>query len=165
MLGAAQVLASEDDLGWLTVVGDEVPAELTGQPGAHPAVRALGPTSDVRELYAASDLLLSCSRGEGMPYAVLEALACGLPVVGTDLPVQQHLLEGLPAARVVPGEAGAIAGGVRDLLSLTKAERLEQAAAARARIEASYSLDAWARRLVDLYEEALRSEGRTADPG
>jgi D-inositol-3-phosphate glycosyltransferase len=165
MLGAAELLGPEPDLGWLTVLGDQVPAEMRDNPEAHPAVRALGPTSEVRQLYAASDLLLSCSRGEGMPYAVLEALACGLPVVGTDLAVQQHLLNGLTGARVVPAEPRAIADGVRDLLAVPEAGRLEHAAQARARVEASYSLDAWARRLVDLYAEALPAEGRTANPG
>jgi glycosyltransferase involved in cell wall biosynthesis len=165
MLGAAGLLGAERDLGWLTVLGDRVPAELRDRPDAHPGVRALDPTSEVSELYAASDLFLSCSRGEGMPYAVLEALACGLPVVGTDLPVQHRLLDGLPAARVVPGEPRAIADGVRDLLGVAEAGRLEHAAQARARVEASYSLDAWARRLVDLYAESLAPEGPTANPG
>lgn len=161
MLGAADALSAEPDLVWLTVGGEEIDGGRDPA-GAHPTVRRLPPTNDVWELYAAADLFLSASRGEGMPYAVLEALACGLPVVGTDLPVQRSLLSALPGAAVVPSTPGAIAQAVRAMLSLTESDRLEHAAAARQRVAVSYSLDSWARRLVDLYVERLGPEAPRA---
>jgi glycosyltransferase involved in cell wall biosynthesis len=157
MLEAADILSAERDLVWLTV-GAEDAEGLRDPRGAHPTIRRLAPTRDVRELYAAADLFLSCSRGEGMPFAVLEALACGLPVVGTDLPVQRDLLGGLPGAAVVPSNPGAIAQAVRAMASLTETDRLKHAAAARQRVVDSYSLDSWARQLVDLYTEKLAPE-------
>jgi glycosyltransferase involved in cell wall biosynthesis len=39
----------------------------------------------LRDFYCASDALLLTSNFEGMPMCVLEALACGLPVVSTDV--------------------------------------------------------------------------------
>jgi glycosyltransferase involved in cell wall biosynthesis len=51
-------------------------------------VSLLGPRSDVPSLLATSDLFLSASRYEGMPIAVLEALASGLPAVLS--PIEEH---------------------------------------------------------------------------
>ncbi len=154
MLEAAEVLRAERDLVWLTVGAEDAQGRRDTR-GQQPTIRWLAPTRDVGELYAAADLFLSCSRGEGMPFAVLEALACGLPVVGTDLPVQRDLLAGLPGAAVVPGNPGAIAQAVRAIASLTEADGVKHAAAARQRVMDSYSLASWARQLVDLYAERL----------
>ena len=152
MLAAAATFAAGDRVRWLTVLGAGAPpAALT----ADPAVRGLPPTDDVSGLYAAADVFLSASRAEGMPYAVLEALASGLPVVGTDLPGQRPLLIGLPGAAIVAADPAAIAAGVRRLLELTAPERSDHAGRARERVAGSYSLDAWARNLVDLYGRAL----------
>jgi glycosyltransferase involved in cell wall biosynthesis len=41
------------------------------------------PQDDLRDLYAAADVLLLPSVGEGLPMAILEALACGTPVLTT----------------------------------------------------------------------------------
>lgn len=57
--------------------------EATGL-GAH--VRLLGPVADIGGLLGAVDLAVFSSRLEGCPNAVLEAMASGLAVVGTDIP-------------------------------------------------------------------------------
>jgi glycosyltransferase involved in cell wall biosynthesis len=49
-------------------------------------VRFLGEVDDVAGLLGAVDLCVHSSRTEGLPNAVLEAMAAGLPVVATDLP-------------------------------------------------------------------------------
>jgi glycosyltransferase involved in cell wall biosynthesis len=153
VVGAAELLAGEPDVVVLTVLREG----LDSVPGAagSAVLRAVPPTNDVRRLYAAADAFLSCGRAEGMPLAVLEALASGLPVVATDLPVQRRALEGLPAAAIVAADPEAIASGIRQVLSVDPADRAAHAAQARARIVDGYGLAAWARRLVDLYESAL----------
>jgi glycosyltransferase involved in cell wall biosynthesis len=148
-------MGPEPGLVFLAVVGEgatDVPWDVIEH---HPTVTALAPRSNVKELYAAADVFLNCSRSEGMPYAVLEALACGLPVVATDLPVARYVLDGLPGARVIPPEPRAMAAALREVLAFTPAERAEHADAARTLIATSYALEPWARRLVTLYAEAL----------
>lgn len=70
------------DWSWLFVGG----ADASG-PAAWglPNVRVLPPVAhrDLRDLYAAADLLVLPSVGEGMPMAIVESLACGTPVVTT----------------------------------------------------------------------------------
>jgi glycosyltransferase involved in cell wall biosynthesis len=46
--------------------------------------KLIGWTGDLREVYAATDVLLIPSRSEGVPLVMLEALSHGIPVVGTD---------------------------------------------------------------------------------
>lgn len=55
--------------------------------GVEPQVRLMGPLhpGEVAEWMKAADLLCMTSRNEGLPNVILEAQACGLPVVGTDV--------------------------------------------------------------------------------
>jgi len=155
LLAAADLMISEPDLAFLTVVGegtDEAPRDrFDGHPNVHP----LPPHGAVNELYAAADVFLNCSRAEGMPYSLLEALARGLLVVATDLPVARGLLDELPGARVVAPDPIAISTALREVFALTPEQRSDHASASRTRVATSYALDQWSQRLVDLYEEAL----------
>jgi glycosyltransferase involved in cell wall biosynthesis len=153
MVAAAGILAPECNLVMLTVLGEDG-GSVPGVDGPS-IVRPLGPTNDVRRLYAAADVFLSCGRAEGMPLALLEALGCGLPVVATDLPVQRRTLEGLPSAVTVFPDPAAIAAGLREILAHSDQTRAEHSRAARARIVERFALGAWARRAVDLYETAV----------
>jgi glycosyltransferase involved in cell wall biosynthesis len=155
LLLAAADLMQEPEPVFLTVTGEGPGDAPRDRLERHPTVRALAPHGDVRELYAAADVFVNCSRAEGMPYSLLEALARGLPVLATDLPVQREVLAGLPGARVVAAEPAAIAAGLREVLALSAEQRSDHATAARARVADSHALEPWARRLVDLYEEAL----------
>lgn len=53
----------------------------------------LGQVADIRQLYAACDVCVSVSRIEGLPFNVMEAMACGLPVVASDIKGHRELLE------------------------------------------------------------------------
>lgn len=56
-------------------------------------VHFLGYRSDVQDLLAASDALVSVSRREGLPRNVMEAMATGLPVIGTNVRGTRDLIE------------------------------------------------------------------------
>ena len=68
-------------------------------------------------LLAKSQVLVSSSRFEGAPLVVVEALACGCPVVATNNPGSSEMLEDGRYARMVPvGDPEAMAHAIRDVL-------------------------------------------------
>jgi len=56
----------------------------------------LGRQDNVRDYLLASDVFVSSSLSEGMPTAVLEAMACGLPVLLSDIPVHREIIDKNP---------------------------------------------------------------------
>jgi glycosyltransferase involved in cell wall biosynthesis len=157
LLEVAGAMASDPDVTFLTVVGENARDVPEQELRSHAGVRAIGPRGEVNELYAAADAFLNCSRAEGgLPYAVLEALARGLPAVVTVPPVRRELVDGLPAGRAVRRDAGAVAAALSEVFALDSEQLGEHAEAARHRVSATYALTPWARRLVELYDEVLK---------
>lgn len=107
----------------------------------------------VQELSTASVFVLP-SHAEGMPVAMLEAMALGLPCVGTRVGAIPDMLEHGAAGHVVPPRAPqALAEAVRQLLlDAPLARRLGQAAFERARTH--YSKEAFARSFLQLLDIA-----------
>jgi glycosyltransferase involved in cell wall biosynthesis len=156
LLAVADAMAARTNTTFFTVVSEHGAGVPTAELERRPNVRALAPRDNINELYAAADAFLNCSRAEGgLPYAVIEALARGLPAVVTDPPVRPELVEGLPGGRAVDPQTPAIAGALGEVLGLTQAERSHHAAAARARVLESYALAPWASRLVSVYDGVL----------
>ncbi|QOJ13632.1 MAG: glycosyltransferase [Planctomycetia bacterium] len=76
----------------------------------------LGWQPDLAPLYAAADALLLTSRTEGMPNAVLEAMAAGLPIVATDIPpIREVCRDGLEGLLVPDERSGGFAAALRRL--------------------------------------------------
>jgi L-malate glycosyltransferase len=66
--------------------------------------------------YQAADVCLSIPSSDSSPRSVWEAMACGCPVVVSDLPWVRELIEPGRDAVVVPVDAGAVADGVQRIL-------------------------------------------------
>lgn len=92
--------------------------QLADQLGISEQVRFLGPVADVSGLLAAADLCVHSSRSEGIPNAVLEAMASGLPVVGSDIAGLREAVgdEGAPFLATV-GDSRALALKIIRLLN------------------------------------------------
>jgi len=97
-------------------VGDQLKS-LAGQLGLTGQVHFLGHVDDIAGLLSASDIGVYSSMKEGVPNAVLECMAAGLPVVATDIPGNREALgEGNGRFLVEPQDSVALATGVLDLL-------------------------------------------------
>ncbi len=67
-------------------------------------VRFFGYWSAVEELYAAADVLLAPARDAGLGLSTMEAIACGLPIVATDIPAMRRLIAHERTGLIVPPE-------------------------------------------------------------
>jgi glycosyltransferase involved in cell wall biosynthesis len=105
-------------------------------------------------LYEASDVMLNPSLADNMPNSVLEALACGLPVVSTRVGGVPYLVkDGVHALLVPPGDAEAMArAAVRVLGDAALRGRLTEAGRAEA---GKYAWNAVREILRGLYERVL----------
>lgn len=116
-------------------------------------VRFLGARGDVQRLLAACDLYVAASRWEGLPLAVLEAMAAGAPVVATAVgDVPTVVTDG--TGMLVPAEQpAALAEAVCAMLDDPERRRRMGAAAAD-RAAAEYGAQRWVDRLLAAYETA-----------
>jgi glycosyltransferase involved in cell wall biosynthesis len=124
-----------------------------------------GQTSDVAPFYAAADLFALPSHSEGSPYALLEAMAAGVPVVATRVGgVPEIVSDGESALVVAPRDEQALAGALARLLS---DESLARSLAAAASVLAStrHAPETFLRSLTQFYRgvvadaRSLKSSG------
>lgn len=102
---------------------------------------------------SAADISVLSSRREGFPVAVLEAMACGLPVVATDASGVREALGDEPAGLVVPREnAPALATAIGRLLD-DEPLRRQLGERARRRAESEFSLQAVGARIRAFMEQ------------
>ena len=115
------------------------------------------PGTRVAELMPALDIfvLSSVPRSEGIPTVVLEAMACGLPVVATAVgSVREAVLDGETGVIVPPEDADALAAEISRLAADTEG-RSELGAEGRARAVAEFDLERCAEIRIHAYEVAL----------
>ena len=105
------------------------------------------------ELLRAKVQVASSLGGESFGMVLTRGLACALPVIASDIPGYRAVLEGDAGVLVPPGDAGALAAAVVDVLADEEA-RQRRGAAARVLASERYAWDGIARRLLDIYEEA-----------
>jgi glycosyltransferase involved in cell wall biosynthesis len=135
--------------------------EALADPGVGESVRLLGAVDDVERVYAACDLTVLTSDHEGTPNVLLESLACGVPVVATDVGDNARVVDGGRFGALVPrGDAAAMAAEVHGLLH-NPLRRRAMGAAARVWVEREYSVRALAARTGQVYESLLQESGRT----
>jgi glycosyltransferase involved in cell wall biosynthesis len=109
------------------------------QPALHALVLPWCGPGELRSLYALMDVVAHPSLDDGMPNAVLEAMACGRPVVGSDAGgIPDVVRPGRDGLLVPKGDAAALADAVEGLLA-DPARAAALGAAARARVEAEFT--------------------------
>jgi glycosyltransferase involved in cell wall biosynthesis len=130
-------------------------AELRAM-GLADSVQFLGYRYDIPALTAAADVVVLTSIKEGIPRALMQAMAVGVPVVATDVKGTREV--------VVPGKTGYLVGLEDDAaladrlgqLLASPALRKDMGARAVEHVRRHFDEEAVTKRLVDVYRTALR---------
>lgn len=158
-IDAARLIARAEPETTFMVVGDgPMAGEIRAQAeraGLDGRILFPGLRRDAPRLMAAFDVFMLSSVYEGLPVAVLEAMALGRPVVATRVGGLPSVIEdGLHGLLVDAGDPAALAGRVVELLrSPDRRRQLGEAAAQR--IEAEFSIQQMVRATESLYTDVL----------
>jgi glycosyltransferase involved in cell wall biosynthesis len=123
---------------------------------AEPGIEWLGRVGDVRTVWARAQIAVFPSTyGEGVPTALLEAAACGRPIIAADMPGCREIARpGETGLLVPPGDAGALANAIAALAG-DRARREAMGRAGRELATREFTDAIVAERTLALYREEL----------
>jgi glycosyltransferase involved in cell wall biosynthesis len=176
---AVEVLRAVPEARFL-FVGDELYKGMSGSVAFKKSISALvdelglrdrcllaGNRADVERLYCACDCTVLPSLFEGTPNVAVESMACGVPVVVTDVSDNAYVVRDGETGFVVPlGEPGTMASRIVALLE-SRETRAAMGARARLWVLDQFSPMALADRMAAAYDEAVarRRRGRSSRAG
>lgn len=151
MLDAFAAVLDQEPRCWLALAGDgplhAAVLERACALGIEGHVRMLGARDDLERFYPMLDCFLLSSLYEGLPMALLEAMAAARPLICTAVGQVPGVLSGLPATLVPPGDAAALATAMREVAAKGRTEYPEL----RRRVIERYSVTRMARDYAALY--------------
>lgn len=133
-------------------LGDELRAKY-----ALPNIEFAGRLDDA-ELFAryhASDGFIFASLYEGMPTVILEAMACNLPVIATDIGAVTTMVDKDNGFVVPPASSAALADAVRAFVALPNEARAAMGRASRQRVETQFTWQQVAKQTLDTIERRM----------
>jgi glycosyltransferase involved in cell wall biosynthesis len=168
VLGFARAVARMQARNFRVVVAGDGPdreqmVEILGEAGMLDRVKFLGavPNSSMPEIYRACDVAVLPSLAEATSITGLEAMACGLPLVGTNVGgIPAIVADGVSGLLVPPADPEALAGALGRLID-SPGLRRTMGEAGRRSAEETFSWPIIARRTAEAYEACLsRRSGR-----
>jgi glycosyltransferase involved in cell wall biosynthesis len=166
LVAAQALLTARGENIRLLIAGEADPANPASIPPAeietwraHPSIDLLGHVADIAKVWAKAHIAVLPSRREGLPLSLLEAAACGRPIVATDVPGCREIARAGVNALLVPvDDAPALADAVQRLAQ-DAALRTKFAAAGRALVEREFASNRIGPETVKLYRAMLSSRG------
>jgi len=142
------------------LIGDGVErhrlAAAANAAGLSERVHFMGHRAKVAALLREADAFALPSLTEGLPNAVMEAMAMGLPVVATAVGgVPELVVDGETGMLVAPASPRALAEALSELLRAAPHERQRMGEAGRERVACHFGFDAQSRRLEALYSDVV----------
>ena len=137
---------------------DSLTSEEIADWAREPGVAHLGFVNDIATVWAAAHIAALPSRGgEGVPLSLLEAAACGRPLVATDTPGCRDIArQGVNALLVAPDDSEALTRAIEQLAGDAELRR-RFALAGRDLVEREFSSVRIGREVVSLYRRLLAS--------
>ena len=128
-------------------------SDAIARAGMEKKFHLLGRRADVARITTGLDIAsLSSAYGEAFPNVIGEAMACGVPCVGTDVGDTASII-GETGRTVAARDPGALANAWSELISLGTEGRTALGAAARLRAETCFSIAAMVARYEALYRQ------------
>lgn len=105
----------------------------------------------------AADVFMSTSRGEGLPLAAMEAMACSVPVILSDIPPHREFgADSTIVPLVAPGDVAGFARELERVRDMTAVERAEVGRLGRELVASRFGLKQMSNAYKTLYDEILR---------
>jgi glycosyltransferase involved in cell wall biosynthesis len=160
---AARVLAQCPDTKFVVAGDGPDRAELDAlidKLGIRDSVRMLGRCDDMPGVYASLDIMVSASRTEGLPIAILEGMASRLPLVATAVGDVPTVIQDGHTGVLAPAEDPAsLAAAIVELLR-DAAKRKQLGSAARELVENEFSAERMAADYLRVYEDAIAATAK-----
>lgn len=168
---AKRIAARRADCHFL-IVGDPSPGEHAYGEQVAAAIAAAGLSQritiwpfrrEIAPVFAALDLNLLISNDEGFGRVAIEAGAFGIPSIGTRIGgIPEVIHDGETGLLIEVSDADGLANDIERLAANADLRR-RLGEAARQRVEREFTIEAHARRMMDLYEEVLSESARRAE--
>jgi glycosyltransferase involved in cell wall biosynthesis len=121
-------------------------------------INFLGKVADQNKLfefYWLSDAFVYPSLFEGMPTAAIEAMACGLPIISTNIGGLPDLVDRQNGFVVPPHNPGLLAAAIDEYVSLPDSRKDEMRVASRSRVESRFTWKKVAKQTLSLIRDLL----------
>jgi glycosyltransferase involved in cell wall biosynthesis len=166
---AGLVLPKQPDARFIIAGEGELRPQLEHQIRQHHLEKHVilaGFRTDILSLHKAFDIFVMSSVTEGLGTSILDAMACGKPVVATTVGgIPEVVAQGETGLLVPPRDPRAMADAITRLLS-DRALRERMGAAGLARVRQHFSAEIMVKKTLDVYERLTQpSGGRASRPG
>jgi len=156
LLDAFEIVLRDHPTSQLVIVGNdprhpEVRQRAAALPAGSVSLPGSLPEGAIPDLYRGAAVVVLPSRAEGFGLPLIEAMACGVPVVCSDLPVLHEIAEGV-ATFCDPDDPADFARAIVNVLDARQPSARRQRGIERAR---SFSWDQAATQTVEVYEAVV----------
>jgi glycosyltransferase involved in cell wall biosynthesis len=125
------------------------------------SIHFLGHKDNIEQLYGAMDVFVLSSVAEGMPRAILEAMAAGVPCIATEVGGIPEIIDGSDVGLLVPPrDEDALAEAMITLASKPEQKRNALVERAKERVRAKFNHDVVKEKLADIYEMEMNGSLR-----
>jgi glycosyltransferase involved in cell wall biosynthesis len=159
---------SHDQASKLTFIGEgnlrPLLAQKIDKSGLQKQVKLTGlvERDTVFEHFVQADLFISASWGEGLPVAVLEAMACGCPVLLSDIPPHREIAEGVDFIPLIkPDDVAGFAREIKKFRERSVSERAAIGQRCRKLVEQRFSLPAMHAGYAEVYNQIMGGQAHS----
>jgi glycosyltransferase involved in cell wall biosynthesis len=125
--------------------------------GQQPGITWLGHVEDISTVWSRAHIAVLPSRREGLPLSLLEAAACGRPMIATDVPGCREIVRPNKTGVLVPCDDDRALADAIELLAQSPERRARYGATARNLVVEKFSAAAIGRQTVDLYRSLTKA--------